>query len=191
MSLQTRIWHHFQETFFQKTEKSRRLFCDWGMQKSELFHFCVISSTKRYLFCFKNPNNFHSGRKVQKWPNFTFLSRKKAFEIFPSPKMKIPSTTFKELGATLWFLRKKWFLRKNCENLPKIGKWGNGSQKTKETVTFIRVGAMGAQMSFLLQKWGILIILRFGWNSFHFLEQNPENNIFHVLLTTKRARIVL
>ncbi len=29
------------------------------------------------------------------------------------------------------------------------------------------------------------------WNSVHFLESNPENHIFHVLLTTKRARIVL
>ena len=29
------------------------------------------------------------------------------------------------------------------------------------------------------------------WNYFHFLEQNPENNISDVLLTTKSARIVL
>ena len=34
----------------------------------------------------------------------------------------------------------------------KSGNEGNGSQKTKETVTFIRVGAMGAKMSFSAPK---------------------------------------
>ena len=30
------------------------------------FHFFAISFTERFHFCFKKPNNFHSGRKVEK-----------------------------------------------------------------------------------------------------------------------------
>ena len=44
------------------------------------------------------------------------------------------------------FALKGWNFPQRSENEE------NGSQKTKKTVTFIRVGAMGAEMSFLLQK---------------------------------------
>ena len=36
------------------------------MQKTQLFHFCAKSFTKRYLFCFKHLNNFWFFRKVRK-----------------------------------------------------------------------------------------------------------------------------
>ena len=77
---------------------------------------------------------------------------------------------------------------------PKSENEENVSQKTKETVTFIRVGAMGAEMSFFAPK--VINFVNFAiwepkWNYFYFLEQNPGNNISDVLLTTKRARIVL
>ena len=139
MSLQTRIWHHIRKYFLPKTEKSRRLFCDWGMQKSRLFHFCVISFTKRYFFALKTQITFIPGGKCKKWLNFTFLTRKKAFEIFSSPKVKIPWTTFKELWAILWFFcAKSDFGTKVVEFSPKSEDEGNWSQKTKKTVTFIK-----------------------------------------------------
>ena len=77
---------------------------------------------------------------------------------------------------------------------PKSENEENGSQKTKETEMFTRVGAMGAEMSFLAPKvinFDDFAIWEPKWNYFYFLEQNPENNISDVLLTTKRARIVL
>ena len=77
---------------------------------------------------------------------------------------------------------------------PKSENEENGSQKTKKTVTFIRVGAMGAKMSFFAPKvinFDNFAIWESKWNSFNLLEQNQENYISHVLLTTKRARIVL
>ena len=77
---------------------------------------------------------------------------------------------------------------------PKSENEENGSQKTKKTVTFIRVGAMGAEMSFFAPKvrnFDDFAIWEPKWNNFHFLEQNPEKYISDVLLTTKRARIVL
>ena len=40
----------------------------WGQMepKWSIFDFCDFSFTKRFLFCFKNPNNFHSDRKSEK-----------------------------------------------------------------------------------------------------------------------------
>ncbi len=86
------------------------------------------------------------------------------------------------------FALKGWNFPQRSENKE------NGSQKTKKTITFIRVGAMGAEMSFFAPKvrnFDNFAIWEPKWNYFHFLEQNPENNISDVLLTTKRARIVL
>ena len=57
----------------------------------------------------------------------------------------------------------------------------NGSQKTKETVTFIRVGAMGAKMSFSAPKvrnFDYFAILEPEMIFSHFWEQNLENYIF-------------
>ena len=65
-------------------------------------------------------------------------------------------------GDFVIFFRKSDFCTKVVEFSPKSENEENGSQKTKKTITFIRVGAMGAEMSFLLQKWEILMILRFG-----------------------------
>ena len=67
MSLQTRIWHHIRDckrkkTVFISLEKI------WGQMESKwfIFHFCGFSFTKRFHFCFKDPNNFQSERKSEK-----------------------------------------------------------------------------------------------------------------------------
>ena len=53
----------------------------------------------------------------------------------------------------MWFLgAKSDFYVKIVKFSPRIGNEENRSQKTKETITFIRVGAMGAKMSFLAPK---------------------------------------
>ena len=49
-------------------------------------------------------------------------------------------------GANSVFAQKLWNSPQESENEE------DGYQKTKKTVTFIRVGAMGAEMSFLLKK---------------------------------------
>jgi hypothetical protein len=51
-----------------------------------------------------------------------------------------------------FFAQKVIFALKWWNFPPKSENEENGSQKTKKTITFIRVGAMGAEMSFLLQK---------------------------------------
>ena len=182
MSLQTRIWHHFQETFLQETEKSRRLFCDWGMQKSRLFHFSGISFTKRFHFCFKRVNNFHCSRKSAKSDQILHSSvAKKPSRFFRVQKWKFREQLSRSLGRLCDFLRKKWFCAKLVQFPPKSGNEVNGSQKTKETVTFIRVGAMGATMSFSAPKvrnFDHFAILEPEMVFLHFWEQNLDNYIF-------------
>ena len=55
-------------------------------------------------------------------------------------------------GDFVIFCAKSDFCAQMVGFCPKSENEENGSQKTKKTVTFIRVGAMGAEMSFLLQK---------------------------------------
>ena len=70
----------------------------------------------------------------------------------------------------------KW---SNCPR--KSGNEVNGTQKTKKTVTFIGVGAMGATMSFSAPKvrnFDHFAILEPEMVFLHFWEQNLDNYIF-------------
>jgi len=133
MSLQTRIWHHFQESFLQKRKNLEGFFATEECKKVNFSTFAWFLSRNATFFALKHKLTFILGGKCKKWPKFTFLTRKKAFEIFSSPKVKIPWTTFKELGATLWlFGAKSDFCAKVVEFPPKIGKWGKWVPKDQE-----------------------------------------------------------
>ena len=101
---------------------------------------------------------------MQKKTKFYIPHSQKSLRDFSDSKSENCVNNFQGAwGDFVTFGRKKWFLRYNGEISPKDREMRKiGPQKTKKTITFIRVGAMGAEMLFLLQKWGILMILRFG-----------------------------
>ena len=118
----------------------------------------------------------------------------KSLREFSESKSENSVNNFQGAWGDFVFLRKNDFALKWWNIPPKSENEENGSQKTKETVTFIRVGAMGAEMLFFapnVRNFDDFAIWEPKWDHFYFLEQNPENNISDVLLTTKRARIVL
>ncbi len=83
--------------------------------------------------------------------------------LFVRPEVVLPRTAFKEPGATSSLFCGKQVLDPNHESIRlKTGKCENGAQETKLTIGLTRVGAMVAEMLFLLHKGGILVILRFG-----------------------------
>ena len=100
--------------------------------------------------------------KKCKITKIAFLSRSKAFEILWVPEMGIARAASKEPWSFCRILVKKPVLApkmlnsarnpENCEN---------GAQKTKKSIGFTMVGAMAPEMTFLPQKGGILLILRF------------------------------
>ena len=125
MLVKALVCARFRDGKRKKPEKSRRLFCDWGMQKSQLFHFCAISFTKRYLFCFETPVNFRSGRKVQKMTKFYIPQSQKSLRDFSESTKDNSANNFQGAwGDFLHFLAQKWFLRQKGGILTKIGKWG-------------------------------------------------------------------
>ncbi len=129
--------------------------------QTQLPHFCVKSFTKRYLFCFETLNNCQSGRKVQNDQILHSAAAKSPAFLFALQKWKFRELLARTLGRLFLFCGKSGFALKRRKFAQKSKNDENGYQKTKKTITFTRVGAMGAKMSFLLQKCGILVIQRF------------------------------
>ena len=75
-------WKLFAELSFLDSEKSRRLFCDWGMQKINFPTSARFLSRNATFFALKRQLKAKPTGKCKKVPEFTFLSRKKACEIF-------------------------------------------------------------------------------------------------------------
>ncbi len=124
MSLQTRIWHHFQETFLRNAKISKA-FLRLRNAKKSTFPLLRDFFHETLPFCFKNPNNFHSGRKVQKMTKFYIpQSQKSLRDLFESKSGNSVNNFQGAWGDFVLFCATSDFCAKRLEFPPKIGKWG-------------------------------------------------------------------
>ena len=152
MPLQTRIWHHFQE-FFLQNGKISEAFLRLRNAKKSISTFARFLSRNAIFFALKAQITFIVQGKVQKVIKFYIpQSQKSLRDSFESKSGNSVNNFQGAWGDFVIFCAKSDFCAKMVQFSPKSENEVNGTQNTKKTVTFIRVGAMRATMSYSAPK---------------------------------------
>jgi hypothetical protein len=101
------VGERFRDAKRQKrfSSRSRKIGFRWS-QNSTFSTFGDFLSPNASIF-FKKLNNFQSGQKSANGPFWNQKRRARRKKLRRFQKVEIPRTTFKGLGATLWFLVQK------------------------------------------------------------------------------------